>query len=112
MIETSLKGFGKLPEPIENAPELYPWLHPYYKAFEELMSDRENGMGIGYIPWTAINEYAKRHPLLEFDFDQTLYYIRVLDFAYVKWVREQEKKSDKSGNKTKPKPPRRQRYGR
>lgn len=120
MIEQSLNGHGKLPDPIANAPELLPWLSPYYNAFEELLSDRpEDGFTgeVGAIPWTAINAYAYRHhDGLGRDFPLFLLYVRALDFHHRKLIRaarpkatDRGQKSGKPASAPKKPPPRRRR---
>ena len=94
----------KLPDSIANAPDLFPWLVPYYTAFEELTSDRPvDGMSgsVGYIPWSVIDQYCRRHPLLGDDFDLTLTYLRALDFKYLALIEEaRPKPPPKAGAKT------------
>lgn len=119
MIEQGLKGHGKLPDPIANAPELLPWLSPYYTAFEELLTDRpvDGISGEAHaIPWTSINQYAMRHHQgVGRDFELLLLYIRVLDFHHRKLIREARPKTDKGQKPGKPAsrpsrpPPRRRR---
>jgi hypothetical protein len=41
----------------------------FIKAFFDLCRDRQTGMSVGLIPWTAMNEYARRyginqHPMI------------------------------------------------
>lgn len=121
MIEQSLRGHGKLPDPIMNAPELFPWLSPYYDAFEELVGERRfDGMTGEHspIPWTAIDRYALRHRHgVGRDFPTLLRYIRELDFKHRKLIRDSRPKpQDRGGNKPgkpasvpKRRPPRRRR---
>lgn len=117
MIEQSLRGHGKLPDPIANAPELLPWLPPYYSAFEELLTERsEDGFSgdVGAIPWTSVNAYAYRHQTgVGRDFEKLLMYVRALDFHHRKLIRAARPKPVDKGGKTgkpaskAPRPPRR-----
>jgi hypothetical protein len=117
MAEQSLKTQGKLPDVIANAPELWPWLSPYYAAFEELLTDRrDSGMGEpGPIPWTSIDRYAERHAHgVGRDFPTLLYYVRALDLRYRKLLRDarpKEPPGPKPGKagKRPPRPPMRRR---
>lgn len=105
-----MKGFGRLPDPIANAPDLWPWLHPYYAAFEELSSDRDIDYftgNVGFIPWSSIDSYCRRNRHMDYDFSLTLYYIRVLDAAYRKWIREHKPKGGDKGGKPGSDPPER-----
>lgn len=103
MIEQSLKGHGKLPDPIANAPELWPWLSPYYSAFEELLPDAKISEMSGDrhpIPWSAIDRYAERHrDGVGRDFALLLLYIRELDYKHRKLIRDSRPKNTERGNK-------------
>lgn len=117
MAEQSLKSHGKLPDAIANAPDLWPWLSPYYTAFEELLSDRrDSGLGEpGPILWTAIDAYADRHKDgIGSDFPRLLFYVRSLDLRYRKLLRDARPKDppgQKPGKpgKRPPRPPMRRR---
>lgn len=104
MIEQSLRGHGKLPDPIANAPDLLPWLSPYYTAFEELLSERkEDGFTgeVGPIPWSAIDRYARRHEAgVGRDFSTLLMYVRALDFHHRKLIKAARPKPVDKGNKS------------
>lgn len=98
----SLKGHRKLPDFIRDAPQLFPWLVPYYNAFEELSTDRPmGGFGdVGFIPWSSIDRYCRRHAWL--DFATALRYVRVLDFKFRKLVAENKPKDQDRGKSGKP----------
>lgn len=103
MIEQSLKGHGKLPDPIANAPDLWPWLSPYYTAFEELLSDARFDSMTGDrspIPWGAIDRYALRHADgVGRDFPTLLMYVRELDHRHRKLIRDSKPKNTDKGKK-------------
>lgn len=117
MSEQSLKQQGKLPDALADAPDLWPWLTPYYTAFEELTTDRRDvGLGeIGPISWLAIDAYAKRHdPGVGSDFNTLLFYVRSIDQRYRKLLRDSRPKEPPAKNRASPKkppprPPRRRR---
>ena len=74
-----------LPEAIQNAPDLEQGLELYYLGFLDLIDDRQFGLSLGGIPWTAINAYCKSMPWLdEFQVEAMHYHIKQLDGAYVK----------------------------
>jgi hypothetical protein len=52
---------------IEHRPTLigYEWL---WEAFLDLNTCRQNGMGVGSIPWTAVQKYAE---VMRFDDEET-----------------------------------------
>jgi len=66
----------------------------YYDAFEELSTCRPQSYSLGLIPWTAINDFAKRYNLEREEFDEFSQIIRGLDSFLVKYMR------DKEGNAT------------
>lgn len=93
-----------LPKAIQEAPVLDFWLVWYYQAFLDLHTCRNVGMDEGAIPWTAMNEYAKRYSVDDDDeFDFFCRLIRAMDSAYTKWKAEQrEKKKTAIGSTPKP----------
>ena len=106
MIEQGLRGHGKMPDPIVNAPDLFPWLQPYYTAFEELISERrEDGYtgDVGLIPWTAIDRYAMRHKHgIGREFGTLLMYLRALDYKHRKLIKDSRPKTPPGGKPGKP----------
>ena len=80
---------------IANAPALLPGLETYYEAFVELSTDRPIGMGIGPIPWTAIDLYAWRHGFSGDGFDYLLYMVRALDDAFLAYSRAKDESERK-----------------
>lgn len=84
-----MKRYGKLPDAIENAPELQPGLELYWDAFFDLNSCRTHGMGtITEIPWSAIDAYARRYEIEGFLFDRLVAYISAMDASYLKFLRD------------------------
>ena len=47
-----------LPAAIAEAPALQPGLEPYLQGFQALCHDRPIGMGLGSIPWMAVQHYC------------------------------------------------------
>lgn len=57
----------------------------YYEAFWEVSSDRQVGMGLGGIPFTAIDRYAARYGITDQDrFDAFRRTMRAMDAEYRK----------------------------
>lgn len=63
------------PAAIAAEPELQAGNALYLYAFYDLDSERQNGMGIGRIPWHAIQHYAEAN---EFDYEQHYTLMRVI----------------------------------
>lgn len=58
-------------------------------VFSELQSCRQMGTEqLGPIPWTAINDYAKRHEIYGNEFDELVYFISMLDSYYLSGLQE------------------------
>lgn len=73
-----------------------PHLFFEWEAFYSLSNDRQIGMGIGPIPWSAIDRYARRFGIDGADeFDAFAFLIRSMDGAFLR--REAERKPDKVG---------------
>ena len=82
-----------LPQSIQNAPELWFGLELYLNAFFDLNTERSSGMGVGPIPWSAIDRYAERHGFDDEQRTDLQYHIRALDATYI------EHHNKKSGDK-------------
>jgi hypothetical protein len=73
------------PVPAEYAwrPRLHPALQIYWDAFWELSADRQVGMAIGRIPYTAIDRYAVRYGIEDVDeFDTFREIMRSMDAEF------------------------------
>ncbi len=85
-----------MPDAIRDAPELLTGLENYFSAFWELGTCRPIGMGgAGYIPWTAIDQYARRKKYSDEEFDVLLYMVRKMDDA---WIDHQNEKAKAASN--------------
>lgn len=91
LIEAALRRRQPLPDVIQNAPQLLPGLEPYYEAFVELSTCREHGMGLGPIPWTAIDRYGQRHAFVGEGFQYLVRMVRALDDAFLAYSRRKER---------------------
>jgi hypothetical protein len=92
ILEQAKRQRGPIPQVIVDAPELQFGLEWVYSAFGKLTTCRSVGMGIGPIPWTAINEFALRYGLSEDDQDDFEFLIEQMDDAYVKHMNEKSEK--------------------
>jgi hypothetical protein len=74
-----------------------PWLNDIYYAFTELGTCR----GEGYIPWTAIDQYARAYGYdqTEEDYTRFLSLIRAMDNVYLKVIADRRKKMDEKNKK-------------
>ena len=57
-----------IPDRILNAPVLREGLQIYLQAFFDLDTERNHGMGLMYIPWSKIKNYAEFY---NFSFEET-----------------------------------------
>jgi len=72
-----------------------PFLGPfsyYIDCFFELNTCRST-MSVSPIPFTAISEYARIFNIR--DFDEFLYYMRLLDNVFLKWAEKNEQRNKK-----------------
>ena len=83
-----------LPEAILNKPSLIPGLELYYRAFWDLMADRQSGMGgTGMIQYTAVSLWLSDHLITDLDDrDRFKIILNYLDMTYLNHVRGKEKK--------------------
>lgn len=79
------KAGRKVPAGYLDKPDLPPWLQFYADSFWLLNNDRQIGMGIGPIPFTAIDAYARRYRIEDIDhFDRFLSLIKIQDSEYLR----------------------------
>jgi hypothetical protein len=84
-----------LPRAIQDAPDLWPGLELYFQAWIDLDSCRSIGLGVGPIPWTAIEAYSIS---MDLDSDKRARMhrlVRALDRVYLDHNRKQGKKDVK-----------------
>lgn len=74
-------------------PKLPTGLILYYEAFFDLDTERNHGMGLASIPWSAIVRYGEYY---ELDTDELLFFIRKIDNAHL----ERLAREVKSGKNT------------
>ena len=80
-----------VPDKIKNAPNLSVGLVLYWRAFQDLSSDRDIGMGVGPIPWTSMDAWAARNRIRGDSFERFVMILRGMDGAFM----------EKQGKKTK-----------
>ncbi|ODT50260.1 hypothetical protein [Devosia sp. 63-57] len=69
-----------------------------WSAWWEVHTDRPMGMGVGPVPFTALDAYAARFGVTGTDdFEAFRFLIRSLDGVYLKWVAERSKTKPQSG---------------
>lgn len=84
----ALETGREIPESILNMPTLSIGNVFFWKAFRELNSCR----GEGSIPWTAIDQYARRYDVQGYLFEELVVLVGALDDAM---LRNREKKRGK-----------------
>ena len=68
-----------LPEWLANEPVLLDGLELWYRAFNQLSTCRQVGMGMGPIPWTAIHLYAEINEFVGTQREDLFQFIAALD---------------------------------
>jgi hypothetical protein len=81
-----------IPKKFAEAPDIPLGLDMYLEAFWDLSSCRSAGWGVGPIPWTAILDYAHAYGLDPEQTEDLVYYVRVLDKAYIEHSQRQQGK--------------------
>lgn len=80
LLESARKQ-GKRVKALEDRPSVHPALEWVYDAFWHLSTCRSSGFGVGPIPWTAIDAYARRKRIEDFERFERL--IDAMDSAYL-----------------------------
>lgn len=60
----------------------------YIKAFRQLSTCRSIGMGLGPIPWTAVDQYTQRYEIKDEDYFLFVYYMSALDGVFLEKSRK------------------------
>lgn len=95
-----------MPQAIAGAPQLIPGMELYYNAFFDLSSSRNQGMGIGRIPWTAIKDYGDCWGLSEEQMEDLFYFVRAMDNVYLEHYSKKKGAEGEWQNRTASKPSR------
>ena len=57
----------------------------YFFAFKHLNTCRNNGLALGPIPWTAMNDYCISNRILGTSRDDLFIIIEEVDAEYIEW---------------------------
>jgi hypothetical protein len=84
-------------------PEVPAEMRFYLDAFWTLSTDRTYGMGIGPIPWSAVDRYAQRLGIADDEVEYTdfVQILQLLDIAFLKQMNKDSKTPDKPKPKSK-----------
>lgn len=88
-----MRSNGRIPQSIQDAPELLTGLQLYVDAWLDLTTCRNPG---GPIPWTAICDWAAVHELDPEQWELLHAYMPAMDKAYfefIEWKREVDKRN-------------------
>lgn len=74
----------------------------YLRAFNELATTRQVGLGFGPIPWDKMLAYAQVHGLEQDVTELFIYVVREMDNAFLEYEAERQKSrsADKTGGET------------
>lgn len=77
---------------------MWPHLQFVWSAWWEVHTDRPIGMGVGQIPFRALDAYATRFGIDDLDaFETFRALIRVMDGAFLEWSAKRSKSQPSSG---------------
>lgn len=96
IIRQAVRSGQPIPDRIANAPKLRIGLRLFLQAFFDLDSERDQGWGLGRIPWTAMRQYALFYELDQEQSDALIHFVQVMDTAFLKWAKDKGPK-DKDG---------------
>lgn len=97
-IEAGLAKGRPLPEWYLNKPDIFPGDYFYLRAFYDLNTCRQVGMGLGPIPWNVVIQYAGISELEQELIEPFIHIIRMMDNAYLDY---HEKKQTREQNRNK-----------
>ncbi len=90
ILKQAARSGAKLPDAIQNAPELQPGLGIFMEGYLELSSSRQVGMGPGQIPWKAVMEYCMFYELDEELTEDMQHHVRQMDVVWLEHHRKKE----------------------
>lgn len=92
MAEAVRRGhLPRLPDRVQNAPQLREGLELYWTAYVELTTCRPAAFGgCPPLPWTAMATWAQFHSLDYDQFEDLIYFSREMDAEYEKWWNRQQ----------------------
>lgn len=78
-----------IPKAIQNKPKVGTHDLLYYECFMDLCGTRQMANGLGFIPWTAINDWAVRQAVNDSDqFEVLRYVVGQMDEFWVDYFRK------------------------
>lgn len=92
MIEAAVRRRQPLPDAVQNAPSLLPGLELYLEAYMDLATCRSTAFAVERVPWTAIDQYARRNGIDGEAFDYFLALMREMDQEYIDWMNDKSKR--------------------
>lgn len=101
-MEQCLRANREFPEKIKNAPSLFMGLELFFRSWMELGSCRLSVMEEAPIPYTAISQYARDYGIVGELYEDLVYFVRILDNAYLEYQRNKKPKittGEKGGKK-------------
>lgn len=91
-MEQCLRANREFPEKIKNAPSLFMGLELFFRSWMELGSCRLSVMEEAPIPYTAISQYARDYGIVGELYEDLVYFVRILDNAYLEYQRNKKPK--------------------
>lgn len=88
------RSHRQLPKELREAPELFLGNEFWYECFVALSSCRASGWGRSGLSFLQIVEYGGYIGLDEEQMDDLIYFMRVMDNAYLKFYEEKDRKKE------------------
>jgi hypothetical protein len=84
IMQQALRLNAPLPDKIANMPDLNLGLDFYMEVYLDLCSDKDVGFGEGPIPWSSMDNYAKRYDIVGYEFERMVMILRSADGEILK----------------------------
>lgn len=85
IVRQSIRCRMPIPDAIQNAPVLHPWLTLYWLAFQDLTSSRQFGFSMGPISLLNMVEYCIIHGIEGECREDLLWFLPRMDSFYMEW---------------------------
>lgn len=83
-MQQALRLNAPLPDKMANIPDLNLGLDFYLEVYLDLCSDKDIGFGEGPIPWSSMDNWAKRYNIVGYEFERMVSVLRYADNEILK----------------------------
>jgi hypothetical protein len=89
LVKAAITNRLPIPKAIQEKPTVPQHDLLFWQCFMDLCGTREMGQSLGFIPWTAVHQWAMRHEILDpDDFEELRYVVGAMDEFWINHFRK------------------------